>query len=252
MLIEFVGCSGAGKTTLAKYVVEALRQEGARVAYSAEMVAKAAKVAWIPNERWQNVALNFFLLPWYGRSYVTHRSFYRFVSSIIRRDASSIFDRMNRSRSFMRQMSTYEVLRRREAQYDVIVVDECTLGSAHNLFAHVARAPQLEELREFSGLVPLPEVVVHVETNLELALQRTLARPDPPIRRAREGDRIEKFLVHGQQVYQCLTRCPDLSSRVLTISNNQPLELVAQRARQLAELVMQNKENDEHRSTQQR
>ncbi len=249
MLIEFVGCSGAGKTTFATAVRAALLERGCKVAYSPELIAQITKSAWMRNERFRNVLISVWLLPWFWKSRGVHRSFYDFAFSVIRRDAEDVWDWSSRTRSLIRQACTFEVLRRFESQYDFVLVDECTLSSAHNLFAHVNTPPRHDEIRQFATLVPMPDMVVHVDTDTQRAMQRTLGRPDPPIRQGYENNRFERFIQHGQQICEYLTHCPELSHRVVTVKNNSDdREAITECAGRLVQYITKSRNADECRS----
>ena len=249
MLIEFVGCSGAGKTTLATAVRAALLERGCKVAYSPELVAHVTKSAWLRNERFHNMLISVLLLPWLGQSRRVHRSFYDFAFSVIRRDAENVWERSSRTRSMIRQACTFDVLRSFESQYDFVLVDECTLGSAHNLFVHVHRPPRNDEVQRFATLVPMPDIVVHVDVDTQRALQRTLGRGDPPIRRGHENNRFERFIQHGRQVYEYLAHCPELSHRVVTAKNSSDdREAITECTGRLVQYITESRNADERRS----
>ena len=246
MLIEFVGCSGAGKTTFATAVLTALLERGCKVAYSPDLIAQITKSAWLRNERFRNVLISVWLLPWFWKSRRVHRSYYDFAFSVIRRDAENLWEWSSRTRSLVRHACTFEILRRFESQYDFVLVDECTLGSAHNLFVHVNTPPRHDEIQQFATLVPMPDMVVHIDADTQRVLLRTLGRPDPPIPRGRKNNRFEAFIRHGQQVYCELTKCAEVQARVLTVTNSgDKLESVHRQARQLVESVVRTREDHE-------
>ncbi|NQT14855.1 MAG: AAA family ATPase [Planctomycetes bacterium] len=223
MLIEFVGCSGAGKTTLANRVLTALTSLGHLTAYSRGALARSTHTDWISNERLRNVLLNGLLLPWFARSLTEHHAFYRFVVPRIYRRAENVIDLVNRTRSTMRLISGDELLKRNEEHRQLTLVDEGSIGSAHNVFAfpHVEFFPERKELMLFAEMVPAPDVIVHIDAPPDLTFQRIHRRGGSPIRRGYRNRRLQHYLAAGRATFDVLAGCGVFGDRVLTITNRE-------------------------------
>lgn len=221
MLIEFAGCSGAGKTTLSKRVLAALLARDHHGVYSPDEVARATRTAWLQNLTLRNILLNFALLPWFVCTLFKHLRLYGFAFRVICRDGAGILDRVNRIRSTMRLLSCDAMLRNRGTPTQLTLVDEGVIACAQNMFsfAHSGSSPNWDEVRRFAKLAPVPDLIIHVDIPFELAVERAMKRSDPPIRRGHAANRFENFVSSALAVSKTLTGSPEFEGRVLTVLN---------------------------------
>ena len=218
MLIEFAGCSGAGKTTLLNNVIATLTKRGVKAVSSTFVIAQMTCTAWINNDTVRNILLNFILLPWFFRSFKNYYRFYFFGIRVILRDAHSVFNRISRIRSLMRQMGADELLRSKKVKRQLILVDEGMLGCAHNLLVYIDTPPRPEAVRQYAQLVPMPDLIIHIDVPLHLAFKRTLSRPDPPLRGQSKAN-LKRFVRHGRDVFNTLSAVEEFEDHLLTVFN---------------------------------
>jgi thymidylate kinase len=237
MWIEFVGCSGAGKTTLAARTLAVLRESGMYAASSQDLVARSTRTAWIRNNSVRNLLQNVVFAPSAIRAAVHHHSFLRFATGIITREADFPLDWLSRTRSTLRILASQRVLTAYRSSDLVVLIDEGMLNAAQNLFVHARRAPRLREVRAFASRVSMPDIIVHVRVPLGVALLRTMRRHDPPLRTRSRRD-LESFITHGQQVFEVLTQADSWRDRVISVSSvpEEPAD-VAGAPRQIVESI---------------
>ena len=206
MLIEFVGCSGAGKTTHIERALRVLSDRGRAAACSTALVARATRTAWISNLLLRNICLNVVLFPWLLLALRRHARFFFFGIRHIVCRADSALGILQRSLSQARNLAANELLRRLDSAPEFILVDEGTICGVHNVLVHLKRLPESDWIETYSRLVPKPDLVIHLDTPVGLALTRTQNRPDPPLRFHILSDRL-RFVQFGHDTHEVLSKC---------------------------------------------
>lgn len=208
MIIEVTGCSGAGKSTLVREIVRHARERNLPVTTAPEMVA------WLPGHpTLQNLALDLRALCRRVRERGRDRAFLAFARQVIRREADGVTTGLNAYRGLLRALGVHAALARRPR---TVVVDEGTINVAHNVLAHVRRAPRPEDVRRFVVLVPKPDLVVHVTAPLAVVLRRTATRPDPPLRHRSRADN-ERYVRHAHALFGALLADERLVPRTVPV-----------------------------------
>ena len=218
MLIEFIGCTGAGKTTLVKGVKDRLLSLGLDAISSTHFIAETTGTYWIKSERLQNVALSFILCPWFIKAFRFYRSYIFFALRTICCNTTPILDRVNRIRHVVRLLGGNELLRGSCQGNRFVLIDEGAIGSAHHVLVGIHHSPMEEDILTFANLVPIPDLVIHVDTPVRIALERTLRRPDPPIG-IKSVTLVEEFIKHGRDVFEIFSGHRNLDGRFMTVTN---------------------------------
>ncbi len=216
MIVEFVGCSGAGKTTQIDRALQGLAARGRTAGASTALTARATRTAWIKNESVRNICLDFLLLPWLMIALRRNGRFFFFGLREIARRGGGVVGFLQRSLSQVRNLSANELLRRLRFAPEFILVDEGTIGGVHNVLVQLRRRPDARAIEAFSRLVPKPDLVLHIDTPVEVALRRTASRPDPPLRFHSLTDRL-RFVRLGHEAHRALGQCEALRSCWYTI-----------------------------------
>lgn len=201
MLIEVIGCTGAGKSTLCRRAVDRLRADG----LDARLLHTGAA-------RFDLVALPGFVALLGRRPGLA-----AFAARVLLRDADSPLAALNLFRHFARKMGMAARLARRRAP-GPLVWEEGTLHAAHNLFVHVRRPPRRAEIERFARAVPKPDLVVYVRASVDTLLARTLARGH---RRAGASiARARAFTAHAWETFEILAATDGVRERVLAVDND--------------------------------
>jgi len=201
MLIEFIGCTSSGKSTIAAKVVKKLKNLGFRI---------------ILVDVGGDIRMDFATLPWFACFAIHNFDFCAFAAKIIVRGADSLLVGLNLFRNFAKKMGMYELLRKKKNNL-IILCDEGTVHAAHNLFVHVNSVPQSTDVIRFACLVPKPDMIIYVKTSFELAIERTLKRGH---RRAKHTlKEVRLFIKHAHETFQILTSVAAIQNRLIVVNN---------------------------------
>jgi thymidylate kinase len=144
-----------------------------------------------------------------------HASFVRIARRLIVANAHSRFDRISRVRALRRQLASH-VVHSRTSPAKTTLIDEGILGSVHSALVYCHRRPDESEVIELANAMPKPDLIVHLDTPIEVCVARALRRSDPPLRGANAGD-IEKFVRNGHEAFQFAGRAAAFEGRWKTL-----------------------------------
>ena len=219
MIVEFIGSTGAGKTTLFSEVQGRLARQAPAVTSSFELVAGRLGLQTATHPTVRNVIQDLAGLPYSIGSLPRHRAFMAFALKALARHTGCTVFALNYLRSILRKIGTYEVARRHPHDR-IILVDEGTVLAAHLLFVFSRTGYHREEIEQFARLVPLPEFVVYVKAPVDCLVQRALRRHD--VRRemrARHRAVVETYVSRATALFDRLVETNPLRDRVLTVEN---------------------------------
>lgn len=218
MIIEFVGSTGAGKTTLASKVQRRLVEQ-AQVVTSFDLVAELLGLRRVTNPTLRNLIQDLVGLPFFIRSLYQHRAFVVFALKTLARQRSYTFFNINYLRSIVRKIGTYEIVK--QYHHDrIILVDEGTVLSAHLLFVYASTIYSQEDIEKFARLVPLPELVVYIKAPVESLVRRSLQRSDARKEmRSKNQMLVEKYISRAAEMFDRLVETKRIRDRVLIVAN---------------------------------
>jgi hypothetical protein len=217
MMVEFVGSTGAGKTTVAAAVERRLAGLET-VAAAPDLLASLVGLPPSSRPLQRNLVCDLVGLPYVLGSLHRHGAFLRFCLATLARQRLSL-QAANRVRSTLRKVGVYEIVRR-HGNGRIVLVDEGTVLHAHNLFIFESHELKPAELERFASVVPLPDLIVHVKAPLALSVRRCLERPDPPRElRARDPAAAERYLGRAAALFEALVELPRIRGRVVAVDN---------------------------------
>ncbi|HMG37666.1 MAG TPA: hypothetical protein VK566_00630 [Nitrososphaeraceae archaeon] len=219
MMIEFIGCTGAGKTTLISDVQRRLVQI-ASVTTSFRLVASPLGLRNVTNPTARHLIQEFIGFPFFIRSLYRHKAFIIFILRMLARQAGFSVFMMNNLRSLVRKISVYEMTKRRQHN-QIVLVDEGTVLLAHNIFVYSSALYTAEEIARFASLVPLPDIIIYIKAPVETLVQRSLLRADPPRElKSRNRELIEKQINRAVRMFDQLVEAENIQSRLLIVENS--------------------------------
>lgn len=209
MIIEFIGPTSAGKTTLAVGVAQRLCQQGLRIedrsSPSSSVLVSVGNATRTP----------LMLLPIF--------SDWRSVSPCllsgrrhIQRATQSRFWRTLRLAAFVRRVGENSL--RSKTSESLFIVDDGLLGLLDLAFS--GTRPSQTQLEAFVSKLPLPDTLVSVDAPLETLFERTRARTDPPRELRKLPDkRIRERLSILRQMFDALNEMPLVAPRIINAWN---------------------------------
>jgi thymidylate kinase len=218
MIVEFIGSTGAGKSTLIAEVQRRLAQS-ADVMTSFEVVASPLGLRHVTNLTVRNLIQEIVGFPFFLWSLNRHRMLIVFILKMLARQASFSFFTINNLRSLERKLAVDEILKRRPA-HQYILVDEGPLLLAHNVFVYTNAQYTEEEIARFASLVPLPDLIIYIKAPTETLVQRALLRRDPPREiRSRNRELVVKHIHRAVAMFDQLIAAHNIQCRLLTVEN---------------------------------
>lgn len=218
MIVEFIGCDGAGKTTLSRMLCER-GIPGSRVVAMPDLLRDRAGLRRITHRTAVNVVQDVGGFPFFVRGFRRHREYIAFARRMLARHEPSALDRLNSMRGIVRRVGMYELATRR-ASDRIVLSDEGTVLSAYHL-ALTDAAVDPSELDEFARLVPRPDLIVYVTAPVASLVRRAASRP---VRRrqhvGKDRDQVERTIRRTGDVFDLLAAAPPLRDRVLVVQND--------------------------------
>jgi thymidylate kinase len=203
MLVELIGSTGAGKSTLTAQLLELLEAGGYDALTGEQFVLRGLglpvdRLPWRPGV---SLLLDLLTFPWFLRFASSHRQLSRSMFTIAWRDAEPLSFKLNVLRNIAKHMGTAELLRRRGPTQEIILLDEGLVHQAHSLFVHPDADPRPMEVAQFLAEVPMPDLLVLVEAQHRDLVARALARGHPRVPHASAAD-ITRFADRAQSVFR--------------------------------------------------
>ncbi len=216
-MVEFIGGTGAGKTSVAAAVQRRLAGRGEAVA-APDLVASLVGLRPLARPLHRNLTCDLVGLPFVLGSLGRHAAFLRFVLQVLARQRPTL-QAANRVRSTLRKIGVYEIIQRYGGGR-IVLVDEGTVLHAHNLFVYTRQECSARDLDRFARVVPLPDVVVYVTAPLAVQIRRSLERSDPPREiRSRDPRLVELYVARASALFEALVEIPNVGARVVRVDN---------------------------------
>jgi hypothetical protein len=181
MQIELLGCTGAGKSTLAAAILVRSHQAGIDVVMADDLILERVRLGWLKTKLVRTCVINAISLLTCLATWPRYSACGTFALRHVWALPVSWPDKWYLTRIVLKKLGTYEIARRHRDSR-IVLVDEGTLQAAHNLFVHLATAPKRSDIAEFARLVPLPDVAIQVTDRVPELVARTLARGHRRIR----------------------------------------------------------------------
>ena len=203
MIVEFVGPSGGGKSTLYSSVEEELKNQRVTVCRPLELVLGSRGTSLIRTDTIANVVLDFFYFPWILLGLLKYRQLMKVSWQELSRRVPSLLPRLLLLRSVARRVGQGLYLRRRKFDRKVVLVDEGCVHIAHVIYVNGVATDDPVDLENFIRLVPAPDLLVYVSAPDEVLTDRVIARSDQPIR-SDDDDELRSFVLRASALFDRL------------------------------------------------
>lgn len=218
MIVEFIGASGAGKSSLARGIIKRHQASGP-IQLAWELVLKPPILDRISHPTARNLVAEASIFPALVRNRQRYREFARFAARTLSAGGRSRLESLNYARSIYRKLGMHEISRS-HSHGATILADEGTILTAYYLFVY-SRSPIIEsELERFAELVPLPDRVVYVTAPVEYLVSRAMTRRNRRRELASLSPRESAYwLQRAVEVFGLLAEIPPIRERVLVVES---------------------------------
>jgi thymidylate kinase len=222
VIVELIGCDGAGKTTLGRMLAEP-GVLGARALVMADLVLDRPGLRGITHPTARNVVQEVGGLPFLLGAFGRWRAYLGFALRMHARYAPSAYHRLNGMRGILRRVGMYELARSCAADR-IVLSDEGTVLSAY-LFALTDIELDRSHVARFAELVPAPDLMIYVKAPVDVLVERALARPDRrPQHAGKSRSEVERTISRTAGVFDLIAGSAPLRDRVLVVENDEDHE----------------------------
>jgi thymidylate kinase len=222
MIVEFIGSTGAGKTTLIKQILYCCARDGTQAIVGTDFVLQQYRLHGIKRRLMRTVLINVIALLAAVVAWRSNQAFYRFVFRMLLRLPGAVpwFHRLGLAKNILKRIGIYEMIRRHGDEQHLYLVDEGSLHVAHSLFVHLAGAANRHDLSTFASLVPLPQVVVYLRQDEAVLVERIVARGHPRVP-THSLSGAARFVRQAANVFDELVQHPAIEPRVVVVDGAQ-------------------------------
>lgn len=217
MHIEIIGSTCAGKTTLAKKMMEAGKNSGVDVSLSDDFMIEQLHLGWVKNDFFRRRLVEIIAFAVWLTCLARYKEFFGFVVREGKYSPGSWFYKMNRIRNVIRKIGIYEFISRRSGSQQVVLADnEGILQGVHNLFVHQNSQADLHKIARYVELVPLPDVVLYLRQEEGVLVARTIERGHARVTGSSQ-DKVAHFIRQAVAVFNELIIIPKIQERLLIV-----------------------------------
>jgi hypothetical protein len=217
MQIELIGCTSAGKSTLAAQLVSAGQRAGVRIEKSYDYLLQRYGVGWVHQHQFRMLLLNLLAVPAAFGYFLRQPALFWWLLLHLRQlpAAVSVGERLKIARITCRNLGIHALIQRAPAD-QLILADEGNVQIAHYLFVHLVQQPDLAAIEAYLRLVPLPDLVLYYKQPQAVLVERTLRRGHKRIPTC-TLDQVQQFIAHAAGTFAHMASVPRLQERLITV-----------------------------------
>lgn len=217
MIVEFIGSTGSGKTTLISNVHRRLAETG-RVTTSADLATSILGFKNVTNLTLQNLEQELLSLPFFVGTLYKYKEYLRHSIKLFWRNSGFSMQTIHNLRSLERKIGMYEITKI-HGKDQFILVDEGPILALH-MFVSAKNTCTPEEVARFIDLLPLPDLVIYIRSSVETLISRTVQRADPP----REVDlenpsQMDAYFKNAVALFDQLAQAENIRDRLLVVES---------------------------------
>lgn len=213
MHLGLVGCSSAGKTTLANAIITASREQGISADLSEDFVLRRLHLGRVSNPFLRRRILELASFAWLTFGWRHHRRYLGLTLRLIAHAPGGWLYRLGLFRLTVRKLGMHALIEGAVPRDHIVVSDnEATLQAAHHLMVHPA-APTgkptafAETVEELARLSPRPDLVAYVRVPEADLVERMMRRGHGRLGLAGRGD-VTRFVAQAVETFEALCASP--------------------------------------------
>jgi len=217
MIVEFIGSTGAGKTSLISKIHHKLAQTTVATT-PFDLISTPLGLSHVTHPTAQNLIQELVAFPFFISSLNRYRKFLAHTIRTFSHNTKFSIHTINNLRSLERKIGLYEITQRYNRDR-IILVDEGPILAAH-MFVFSGSTITSSELTTFAALLPLPDLIVYIKAPIEVLVRRALNRPDPPREMgSKDPAMTENYVRSATVVFDQLMEADRIRNRLLIIDN---------------------------------
>jgi thymidylate kinase len=217
MIVEFIGSTGAGKTTLINEVHRRL-EKTVRVTTSVDLATGLVGLRGVTNPTLQNLVMEFVSFPFFIFTLYKYRKFLRHTVKLFWRTTGFSMQTIHNLRSLERKIGMYEITKYL-GKDQIILVDEGPILAAH-MFVPAGNTYTPEEITRFADLLPLPDLITYIRASVDTLIERTVRREDPPREiNLKNTAQMEAYIKRTVALFDQLAQTENIRHRLLVVES---------------------------------
>ena len=217
MIVEFIGATGAGKTTLIN-AVHCRLEKTVKVTTSVDLSTSLLGFKNVTNLTLQNLEQELISLPFFIGTLYKYNEYLHHTVKLFWRNSGFSMQTIHNLRSLERKIGMYEITKIL-GKDQVILVDEGPILALH-MFASAKNTYSPEEIARFIDLLPLPDLIIYIRASVDTLIERTVRRVDPP----REVDlknpaQMDAYFTNAVALFDQLTQAENIRDRLLVVES---------------------------------
>lgn len=219
MIIELMGCTSSGKSTLLQHIIARHRGQSPEVISAKALILRKMGVSWLKNDSGQRILINVVGLAWSLAFAIQYKTLFGFLLRVLRQIPAeiSVSERIKIARIAVRNLGIYHCVKHFDNPECIVILDEGTLHIAHYLFVYENVVPDIAQTKQFISQAPLPDGVVFLRVPRICLVERTLARGHARVNSGSE-QAAQNFVDHALAVFDCVNQCVELNGKLVTIN----------------------------------
>jgi thymidylate kinase len=223
LVVEFIGVTGVGKSTLSAAVAACLAQQGVRVREAEEMILARYGLAFPRHPKIRSALVHFLALNPFWRYLCTRNGLKlsRLALGSIARGMGSLWTGFCLLRNFLKRIGFHlllEKVRNDLDDCDLVLCDEGVVHAAHNLFVHTGAKPNKEEIERFGRMIPKPDLLIWVTAPPTQSAEVILRRGHSRVRGTSAA--ALAFAEHGHATFEMLSTVEGLQEKIYRVDNS--------------------------------
>jgi thymidylate kinase len=221
-VVEFIGVTGVGKSTLIAAAAELLSRQGFRVRDADEVILARYGLAFPRHPKLRSALVHVLAVPPFLEYLCTRegRRLSRLAVGSIARGMAGIWTGVGLLRNFSKRIGCHLLLDKARGALrdsDVVLCDEGVVHAAHNLFVHTGSEPNREAIVLFGQLVPKPDLLIWVTAPTSQSAEVILWRGHSRVEGTNEA--AWAFAEHAHATFEVLSSVEGLRERIHQVDN---------------------------------